>query len=97
MDIIFEIGDKTRRKIRLTKKQWNHIRKKHPEVEDPELIKETISKPHKITDYDIDESIKYYYRHYKHRSSHEKYLQVIVKYLNGQGFIITAQFKPYIK
>jgi len=94
---IFEIKDKTGKKIRLTKKQWSHIRKKHPEIEKYELIKETIVNPLKITDYDLDESVKYFYRYYKHRISHEKYLQVIVKYLNGDGFVLTAQFKPYIK
>ena len=94
---IFEIKDKTGRKIRLTKKQWGHIRKKHPEVDKYELIEETVSKPDKTTDYDIDESVKYYYKYYKHRPSHEKYLQVVVKYLNGDGFILTAQFKPYIR
>ena len=94
---IFEIKDKTGRKIRLTKKQWGHIRKKHPEVDKYELIEETVSKPDKTTDYDIDESVKYYYKYYKHRLAHEKYLQVVVKYLNGERFILTAQFKPYIK
>ena len=96
-DRVFEITDKTGRKIRLTKEQWSHIKKKHPEVEKYELIEETILKPDKVTDYDIDESVKYYYKYYKHRSSHEKYLQIVVKYLNGKGFILTAQFKPYIK
>jgi len=94
---VFEITDKTGRIIRLTKEQWSHIRKKHPEVESYELIEETTIKPDKITDYDLDNSVKYYYKYYKHRHSNEKYLQVIVKYLNGDGFILTAQFKPYIK
>jgi hypothetical protein len=79
MNYVFEVTDKNQKKIRLTKSQWTHIRKKHPEVEKYELIEETIIKPDKMTDYDIDESVKYYYRHYKHRSSHEKYLQVVVK------------------
>ena len=97
MSDIFVVIDKTGRRIKLTKGQWTHIRKKHPEVDRYELIEETIAKPSKITDYDIDESVKYYYKYYKHRSTHEKYLQVVVKYLNGEGFILTAQFKPYIK
>ena len=97
MDYVFEIKDKSGRKIRLTEEQWTHIKKKHPEVDKYELIEETMLKPDKITDYDIDESVKYYYKYYKHRSSHEKYLQVVVKYLNGNGFVLTAQFKPYIR
>jgi len=97
MNNIFEIIDKTGRKIRLTKRQWKHIRKKHPEVDKYELIEESISQSDKMTDYDMDESVKYYYKYYKHRSSNEKYLQVVVKYLNGEGFILTAQFKPHIR
>ncbi len=97
MGYIFEITDKTGRKIHLTTEQWSHIRKKHPEVENYELIEETLRKPDKITDYDIDETVLYYYKYYKHRSFHEKYLQVIVKYLNNHGYVLTAQFKPYIK
>ena len=94
---IFEIVDKTGRKIRLTTEQWLRIRKKHPEVENCELIEETLKKPNKITDYDIDETVLYYYKYYKHRPTHEKYLQVIIKYLNGEGYVLTAQFKPYIR
>jgi len=33
MDKTFEIVDKTGRKIRLTRKQWSHIRQDHPEIE----------------------------------------------------------------
>ena len=54
MSNIFEIFDKTGRKIRLTSEQWTHIRKKHPEVENPELIEEALRKPDKITDYNLD-------------------------------------------
>lgn len=97
MAIIFEVIDKKGRKIHLSSERWTHIRKKHPEVELYELIEETIIKPDKITDYDPDETILYYYKHYKHRPTSEKFLQVIVKYLNQEGFVLTAQFKPYIR
>ena len=69
MQNIFEIIDKKGKKIRLTSERWSHIRKKHPEVEDYGLIEETLSNPDKITDYDPDESIFYYYKYYKHRPS----------------------------
>lgn len=97
MSNIFELVDKTGRKIRLTSEQWSHIRRKHPEVEKYEWIEETLSKPDIISDYDLDDTVCYHYKYYKHRSSHEKYLQVVVKYLNGDGFVLTAQFKPYIR
>lgn len=97
MPNIFEVLDKRDKKIRLTSEQWSHIRRKHPEVEKYEWIEETLIKPDVITGYDLDETVKYYYKYYKHRSSHEKYLQVVVKYLNGDSFVLTAQFKPYIR
>ena len=33
MNHVFEIIDKSGRKIRLTDKQWSHIRQDHPEIE----------------------------------------------------------------
>lgn len=56
------------------------------------IIEETIKNPQKITDYLPDPDVKYYYRHCKSRKSKAKYLRVIVKYLNGEGFVITAYF-----
>ncbi len=89
MDYVFEIIDKTKRKIRLTGKQWNHITKKHPQVANcKEEIVDTIKNPLKITDYSFDENVRYYYKYLKHKISPEKYLCVIVKYLNGEGFVI---------
>ena len=92
MTNIFEVKDKTGRKIRLTKRQWSHIRKKHPEVDKYELMEETVSKPDKTTDYDIDESVKYYYKYYKDLPSPYRFMRIIAKYLNGEGFLISAHF-----
>ena len=94
---VFEIIDKTGRKIHLSKERWKHIRKKHPEIEEYELIKETIEKPDKITGYHPDKTIYYFYKYYKHRHSFEKYLLVIVKYLNKHGYILSAYFEDKIK
>jgi len=65
MKIIFEVIDKTGRKICLPKERWKHIRKKHPEVEDFEEIEQTIKGPDKIIDSKFDETIKYYYKFFK--------------------------------
>lgn len=97
MNTIFETTDKSRRKIHLTKERWSHLRKKHPEVENYELIEETLKKPDKITQTHIDETVHYFYKYYKNHQSPEKFLQVVVKYLNGEGYVMTAQFKPYTK
>lgn len=97
MDIIFEIIDKTGRRIRLTRKQWSHINRKHPQVADYyEEIINTINNPLKIIQ-PYEGTKYYYYKYIKYKEGPEKYLKVIVKYLNGEGFIITALFDREIK
>jgi len=91
-DIIFEVTDKTKRIIRLTKKQWTHINRRHPQVATClEEIKDTLKNPLKITQ-PYGEEKSYYYKHFKNRNAPNKYLKVIVNYLNGEGFVITALF-----
>lgn len=98
MENVFSVTDKTEREIRLTKRQWSHITRKHPEVTNYlEEIKENLMNPVKITDYGLDESVRYYYNYLKHRKFDTKYLLVIVKYLNGEGFVISTFFVKYIK
>jgi hypothetical protein len=46
---IFEIIDQTGRKIKLTKRQWSHINKKHPDLAGKdEEIKRALEKPNVI-------------------------------------------------
>lgn len=97
MEAIFEVKDKIGRKIHLSRERWKHIRKKHPEVEDYGLIKETIEKSDKITNIHYDETIHYYYKYYKFRKEPEKFLLVVVKYLNGGGYILSAYYENKIK
>jgi len=90
MDKIFEVVDKTRRKIRLTKTQWSHITTIHSEMSNYlEEIQATLKNPLKII---LQEkgNLRRYFSYQKHRKRPEKYLRVIVKYLNGEGFIITT-------
>ena len=60
-----------------------------------EEIKETLKNPIKIIDYSINEDIRYYYSYYKNKKA--PYLLVIVKYLNGEGFVVTSYFMNKIK
>jgi len=93
---IFEVVDKSGRKIRLTKKQWGHITRDHPEISNNEIIKETLENPTKITQsYGVRKH--YYYKYYKDRKSPDKFLMVIVKYLNGEGFVISAFYVKNVK
>ena len=85
--IIFEVTDRTERKIRLTQKRWTHIREEHPEIVDYEELIKVIKKPDKILTSDRDDSVAWYFLYKKQR---KEYLKVSAKYLNFERFIITS-------
>ncbi len=98
MKIIFEVKDKTGRKLRMTDFNWNHILKRHPEMaSSQDKITETLEKPDKITDSLEDEDVKYYHKHYKNLPSPYKFIRIVAKYLNGDGFIISSHFVKNIQ
>ncbi|MBS3098598.1 hypothetical protein J4462_00115 [Candidatus Pacearchaeota archaeon] len=96
MSLIFEVVDKTGRKIRLTKERWSHISSQiSPHAYMTNYlgeIKETLTKPDKIVRSATDENKTNYYKYYKYRKSENKLLKIIVKYLNGDGFVISSYF-----
>ena len=97
MEPVFEVNDKSGRKIHLSNERWAHINQEHPEVA-PYLedIKDTLTNPLRIVPYEEDDdNVRYYYKYFKQRQS--QYLLVIVKYLNNHGFVITAYFVKNIK
>ncbi|MCK4647730.1 hypothetical protein KAT24_02265 [Candidatus Pacearchaeota archaeon] len=86
--IIFEIKDKSGRKVHLSKERWKHITMKHTNITDKlEDIKETLVDPLLIIPQRFNDSMKNYYLYYKHK---KYYLLVSVKYLNGKGYVATA-------
>jgi len=91
MDIIFEVTDKLGKDVHLSKERWKHIQK-HPHMHDNlENIQLVLKKPLTIR-YEEDESVLYFYKELKENEPAEKYLLVGVKYLNGEGFVITSFF-----
>ena len=93
---VFEVVDKYGRKIRLTKKQWRHLTKKHPYMEKYlDEIKETLQFPDKVINRIFNKG--YYYKSYKYLKQPNRFVFVIVKYLNGEGFIITSYLTAKIK
>ncbi len=95
MSNIFEINDKTGRKIRLTKERWTHILKYHPYLSNNiEEIKEALTKPLIIVQSKDDETKHHYYKSIRNMQG---YLLVSVKYLNGEGFIPTAFWTSKIR
>lgn len=90
MNYIFEVIDKNGKSVHLTKERWAHIGQDHPMVEEDEIIL-TLTKPEKNIFIEEDNKA-YFFRYFKHKKLKEKYLRVIVKYLNGDGFVLTAHF-----
>lgn len=85
--MIFEIIDKSGRKIHLSKERWRHITSHKHMVSKLEDIKETLISPTLIVTTKFDSTVKNYYHNYKDK---KRYLLVGVKYLNGKGYITTA-------
>ena len=98
MNIVFEVICKTGRKLRMTDYNWLHIVRRHPEISSQkEKIIETLENPDKITESADDEEAKYYYKYYKNLPSPYRFMRVIAKYLNGEGFIISSHFVKTIQ
>lgn len=91
MENVIEIITKSNKRIILRKERWSHIRKKHPEIEDLAEIENTIRYPDKIL---IENKKFYYYRYFKDK---KEYLLVIIKFLNGEGYIKTSYFVRNIR
>ena len=98
MDSIFEVLDKTGRRIKLTKKQWKHITfpsSPHSYMNNYlEEIKQTLINPDKIISSVYDDNKTSYYKYHKDK---KRFIRIIVKYLNGEGYIITTYFVKHIK
>lgn len=88
MDFIFEVDDKNGKKIRLTQRQYSHMLRRHSYMYGYiEEIKETIMKPDKL----IFSNFKgYYYKGYKNLKSPNRFIVVVVRYLNNHGFVLTS-------
>lgn len=95
--MVFEVSCKLERKIRLTEIQWVHIKAKHPEISSDVLkIMETLQKPDYIL-YSSEDDNYQYYKFYQQTPVTQKHMLVVVKILNGDGFIITAFFVRRVK
>ena len=92
---IFEIIDKTGRKIRLTKERQSYIKEKHPEVHSSDEIEDTLLHYDKI-EVMPKESIVNFFKHFKKHKGNRKFMKTVVRYLNGDGFVITSYYKEKI-
>lgn len=80
--------------IRTTEEYWQKIINiKHPSIKGHEKqVINTLANPDEIRKSIKDKDVYLYYK-----NSDKKYLCVIVKILNGEGFIITVYFTAKIK
>ena len=93
-DIYFEVISSFNKKIRTTRSHWELITKiKHPEIEGKEEeVKECLRSPIEVRKSSEDVEVLL---HYKKEGSY--FLCVVVRHLNGEGFIITAYITDKIK
>ncbi len=94
MEIYFEIKTTTGKIIRTTLSHWELItRVKHPEIEGKDAeVKQCLSNPVEIRKSSEDNDVYlYYYPLGKY------FICVVVRHLNGEGFIITAYITDKIK
>lgn len=97
MKIVFEIESKLKKGIRLTDEQWKHIRRRHKEM-DSQLneMKLALVDPDSIY-YSPKEENYHYYKFFKQTPVTEKFLLLVIKHLDEEGYIITAFFLSKIK
>jgi|SRR3972149_4305366 len=93
-DIYFKICSAFNKNIRTTRSHWELITKiKHPEIEGKEEgVKECLRNPVEVRKSSEDEEVLLYYK-----QEGDYFLCVVVRHLNGEGFIITAYITDKIK
>jgi hypothetical protein len=94
MTWLFEIEDISGRQIHLSKERWHHIQKHSLMSSKIQQIQETLQKPDALKEFVHDANVRFYFRWYKRM---KQYLFISVKYLNGDGFIITSFYTDKIK
>lgn len=62
-----------------------------------EEMQQALGNPTTITTSLVDNSVHYYYLYLKNKKGPNKFLFVSVKYLNGEGYIISSYFEDKIK
>ena len=93
-ELLFQVTSKLGKKIRVTKRYWHKLTTiKHPVMKNKEMmVAKTLETPTEIRQSKSDDSVFLYYRPVE-----EYYNTVVVKHLNGEGFIITTYITDKIK
>lgn len=95
---LFEIQDRSGRIIYMTLERWHHIIGRHPNLVGCfEEIQAAIAYPTAFRRSEDEPDVRFYYRYHKDPISDKEYLSVAVKYLNGEGFVITSYFTSKLR
>jgi len=85
------------RRIRVSSERWQHILD-HPEMHDQQdRLNETLSNPDIVISTAKDELIHIYHKRYDKTPVTRKYLVIVVKLSEIDGFIVTAYFTSQLK
>lgn len=83
--------------VSLSDDRWRHVLD-HPEMKGQlDRIKKTVVDPYEIRESTHDPSVLMFYRLYENTPVTEKYLLVIVRIMNEEGFIVTAFYTDRLK
>jgi len=97
MPFVFEIVAYDGKIIRLTEVQWLHVVFFHPEVEgEQKKLREVLENPEVVVR-GATEDTKIYYKFYPSTPVASKYLAVVVKVLDREGFIVTSYFTERVR
>ncbi|MEA2089825.1 MAG: hypothetical protein U9O89_03590 [Thermoproteota archaeon] len=95
--VVFKILSKMGKVVSLDEDRWHHVLE-HPEMQNQlDRIKKTVVNPDEVRESVHDSSVFLFYKLYEKTSVTEKYLLIIVKTLNREGFIVTAFFTDRVK
>lgn len=95
--VVFRVPSAIGKVVSLDESRWHHVLE-HPEMKKQlEAVKETIVNPDEIRESTHDSSVLLFYKLYKTTPVTKKYLLVVVKTQNKEGFIVTAFFTDIMK
>ena len=95
--VVFKIVSKMGKIVSLDEERWRHVLE-HPEMKTQlDRIKETAVNPDEVRASVHDSSVLLFYKFYEETPVTEKYLIVVIKSLNREGFIVTAFFTDRVK
>jgi hypothetical protein len=85
------------RQIRLTEERWRHILSRAEMLGMEEAIEQTLLHPQVVRQSNTDDAVYLYYRYRENTQVGDKWLCIVVKYLEDDAFIITAYLTDKLK